>query len=813
MFLAVSRTVVGVVLALLSAVAPALPQGAILQGGPHTPGHAPMYLGSGQQGSQTVVQDSGPAGGGGVGLGLSEGLFVARGTGTAPYAGQGTGPLGTNICDYDAPITNATGYHYLCFSANAQGGGLIAYGAGGAAAALPLTININGSAFQFPFTLTGVVGPNSSTVGDVACWNNLNGTLLSDCGPPLASPTTIAALSAVLTQAQCGRSFENSVSGIVLTLPTAPTNGCTFTLTQGVAGSLGIASASANIYPQLYYYDTSSTNVLSLNTTPLSSLTLFNFRDSITLRYDGTNWVTVGGTPSAVSWGGQALYPSGVGLANITHPQGGASCQFHQVAMLDCNWILTADLFAFQSFDQSMVYQVGFTGTPTNGQQQGVTITVQGTPYTTLYTDQPGDTLTTIAAGVTTAIQNNSALQAAFRTVDARIGVVHSGTTVVLDISYNYMTINAVSSAAVTAALVPTAFGTTGVVDAGPGMTFNRVIPGLRTTIAGDLWSNFTFECNNIFCGKWIQQTLASGIYGWGFGGTNLNTIGTSVAIWVASGLSTSKTDGSSAPCVADAGAGNIVACGTILATRGSGASAQMGQMTDSTTFAAWGAGSSPLASTNYALASNGSLTLLNGGTEIDVTINNTIVERITASAITHVQPTTLAGATVTGSLTATGLVTNASLANMANSTFKCRNTAGTGVPEDCTATQAAAILSKSKAISATRDMTAASASVGYTGFGFKPTTCQLRAGISGGLEWSISVTDSTLGTLTFAYLGTSGFLSPSTAQAVRLLDSAGTSGQVATLLSYDADGLTLGWTKVATPTGTADLYLYCQGQ
>ena len=107
-----------------------------IQGGPWTPGHAPMYSSSGN--SQPVIQDSGPAGGGAVGLGMSEGLYVARGTGTPPYASQGTGPSGTNWCDYDAPIANATGYHFLCFSANAQGGGLISYGARGGAASISI---------------------------------------------------------------------------------------------------------------------------------------------------------------------------------------------------------------------------------------------------------------------------------------------------------------------------------------------------------------------------------------------------------------------------------------------------------------------------------------------------------------------------------------------------------------------------------------------------------------------------------------------------------------------------------------------------
>lgn len=167
--------------ALLLAPSVALAQSTLLQAGTFTGGHAPMYVGPAGQ-SQAIVQDSGTAAGGGVGLGFSELLLTARGTGTAPYASQGTGILGTNFCSYDAPTTNATGYHYLCFSPNAQGGGLIAYGAGGTATALPLQFIVNGTTYQFPFTTSGVIGPATTVVNDAACWNNTVGTLLKDCG-------------------------------------------------------------------------------------------------------------------------------------------------------------------------------------------------------------------------------------------------------------------------------------------------------------------------------------------------------------------------------------------------------------------------------------------------------------------------------------------------------------------------------------------------------------------------------------------------------------------------------------------------------
>ena len=154
-------------------------QSAVSQAGPPAAGHAPMYLNS--TGGHVFAQDSGPARGGKAGVGLSELLLAARGTGTPPYSGQGTGPYGTNFCDYDAPITNPTGYHFLCWSPNVGGNALIAMGASGSAPPGVLNFNINGSTYQFPYTIGGIVGPSTTTISDLACWNNTSGTLLKDC--------------------------------------------------------------------------------------------------------------------------------------------------------------------------------------------------------------------------------------------------------------------------------------------------------------------------------------------------------------------------------------------------------------------------------------------------------------------------------------------------------------------------------------------------------------------------------------------------------------------------------------------------------
>ncbi len=179
------------ILALLAPVG-AYGQPAVLQGGPWAQGHAPMYSGSGR--NQPVIQDSGPAGGGALGIGLSElGITSRSATNTYPSASSGTGPFNTHSCMYDAPITNSTGYHYLCFDPNAQGGGLIAYGTGGTASQLPLFMKLNGATYQFPFSISGILGPNSTVIDDIVAWNNTAGTLVKDTGVKLSQLATLNA--------------------------------------------------------------------------------------------------------------------------------------------------------------------------------------------------------------------------------------------------------------------------------------------------------------------------------------------------------------------------------------------------------------------------------------------------------------------------------------------------------------------------------------------------------------------------------------------------------------------------------------------
>ena len=110
----------GISLAALMAASPAFAQSSLLQAGPVTPGHQPMYSGSGY--SQPLLQDGGGSGGGGLGVNPGElGITSRAGNNVniAPYANNGNGPLGEHFCMFDAPTTNPTGYHYFCFDPDA----------------------------------------------------------------------------------------------------------------------------------------------------------------------------------------------------------------------------------------------------------------------------------------------------------------------------------------------------------------------------------------------------------------------------------------------------------------------------------------------------------------------------------------------------------------------------------------------------------------------------------------------------------------------------------------------------------------------
>lgn len=237
----------GALLAFLLALAPvgAFAQSAVLQAGPFTSGHAPMYTSSGA--SQPVIVDSGTAAGGAAGVGIKELGITVRGTGTAPYANAGTGPNGENFCDYDGPTTSAAGYHYFCLSPNAQGGGLISYGAASGAANLPLQFMVNGE-LSSPLTSSGYVAgavncfstdstsitacPNTTGTGDVTyntapditggtlAGSTITGGTISGLGTPISvtdGGTSVTSYSALRTAMGLGTMATQNASAVAVT--------------------------------------------------------------------------------------------------------------------------------------------------------------------------------------------------------------------------------------------------------------------------------------------------------------------------------------------------------------------------------------------------------------------------------------------------------------------------------------------------------------------------------------------------------------------------------------------------------------------
>jgi len=251
-------------------------QSTVVQNSPWVFGHLSMY--SNRGGASPTLSDAGAARGGPVGSTPNELALTAIGTGNPPFIATGTGPLGTNFCDYDGPATGIN-YHFLCFSANSQGGGLIDYGAAGIATPLPLNIIVNGVKIQFPFVIGGIVGPPTSIVGDLACWGNTVGTLLTDCGTAntiVPVSVTTSGTSITLTAANYFVVINKTIGSptTVMLFPT-PATGQTVIIKDG-KGDAGINNITVNGNGKLI----DGSTIFALN----------QGRQSISLTYDGTKW-------------------------------------------------------------------------------------------------------------------------------------------------------------------------------------------------------------------------------------------------------------------------------------------------------------------------------------------------------------------------------------------------------------------------------------------------------------------------------------------------------------------------------------------
>jgi hypothetical protein len=113
----------------------------------------------------------------------------------------------------------------------------------------------------------------------------------------------------------------------------------------------------------------------------------------------------------------------------------------------------------------------------------------------------------------------------------------------------------------------------------------------------------------------------------------------------------------------------------------------------------------------------------------------------------------------------------------------------------------------RSKVIAATRDMTAASGDVSYTGVGFQPTSIICRAHIGGGEVWSHAHADSSKAVGGTFHYGTTTWGTDSFLIALYV---DGTNTQTAYVKTFDSNGFTLTWVKTNSPTGTGNLKFIC---
>jgi hypothetical protein len=121
-------------------------QGAMIQGGAVSRGHAPVAI-QAQGPSANIYGDGGTA---------LDGAFTELGITNS----------GTPFCITDVPRTTMGGYHQLCIGANSLGGGLLSYNAYNGAAQLPFDCVING--VQITNCLTG-----SAAVSNIFGWVNV----------------------------------------------------------------------------------------------------------------------------------------------------------------------------------------------------------------------------------------------------------------------------------------------------------------------------------------------------------------------------------------------------------------------------------------------------------------------------------------------------------------------------------------------------------------------------------------------------------------------------------------------------------------
>lgn len=141
-----------------------------------------------------------------------------------------------------------------------------------------------------------------------------------------------------------------------------------------------------------------------------------------------------------------------------------------------------------------------------------------------------------------------------------------------------------------------------------------------------------------------------------------------------------------------------------------------------------------------------------------------------------------------------------------ANTIFAGPTSGGAAVPTFRTQVLADLPATRFKASSLSRDMTAASGNVAYTGIGFQPKAILFFSNVNGTARASWGYTTSATAGDNTCVFDDNGDAAGTYAIAVNnciYLETGGAVNQKAALASFDSDGFTLTWTKTGAPTGT----------
>ena len=224
---------IGIIFALIAGCLPALAQTGtpIKQSGNVTPGHAGAWTTNG------ILQDGGTA--------------------AIPYLTSiGTVGQGQTICAWTA-LSTAPGSQRLCFGVFDNAAATISLQNFGIDTPQNLNFIINGATYSFPYTVGGIVGPNSSTVGDIAVWNNVAGSLLKDV-PSLQIFGTESANAVLAGPTTGSAAFPTFRALVAADIPAIPWSDITSTPTT-LAG-YGITNARTQISSQVFWVNSSNTN-------------------------------------------------------------------------------------------------------------------------------------------------------------------------------------------------------------------------------------------------------------------------------------------------------------------------------------------------------------------------------------------------------------------------------------------------------------------------------------------------------------------------------------------------------------------------